>query len=115
MYILELYQQAIDDKEALEVEVEALTAALDKANDIIQQSHERLVEVQGLLEEERSRSERLEGEGRELASRLTTAQIRRLEAEKLLLEAKLEWNRLQKLMQRKSEDAENGITTGGQR
>lgn len=115
MYILELYQQAIDDKEALEVEVVALTAALDKANDIIQQNHDRLTEVQGLLEAERAKSMQFEAEGEELASRLTTAQIRRLEAEKLLLEAKLEWNRLQKMMQRQNENSETGMMQGGQR
>ena len=115
MYILELYQQAIDNKEALEVEVEALTAALDKANDIIQQSHNRLTEVQKLLEDERGKAAQLAKDGEELSSRLTTAQIRRLEAEKLLLEAKLEWNRLQKLMKRKSENPEIGMLSGGQR
>ena len=114
MYILELYQEAIDSKESLELEVEALNAALDKANDVISQNEGRITELQALLESMRADVIRLQAEGDDLASRLTTAQIRRLEAEKLLLEAKLEWRRLQKMMEQRVEDME-GTQSGGQR
>lgn len=114
MYILELYQQAIDAKESLELEVEALNAALDKANDVIEQNEGRISELQTLLETMRADVIRLQAEGDDLASRLTTAQIRRLEAEKLLLEAKLEWRRLQKMMEDRAEDIES-LPTGGRR
>ena len=106
MYILELYQQAIDEKEALKIEVQALSAALDKANDAIELGATRRAELQKLTEGLRSDVTRLETEGDNLASRLTTAQIRRLEAEKLLLEAKIEWSRLQRMMSRRAETAE---------
>ena len=108
MYILELYQQAIDEKEALEVEVTALTAALEKANDAIEQYEQRLTDLQAMLENRNAEVARLRTEGDELANRLVTSQIRRLEAEKLLLEAKLEWIRLQKLLARRSGSSEDG-------
>ena len=41
--------------------------------------------------------EDLFGQNMDLAGRLTTAQIRRLESEKLLLKATIEWNRLKEL------------------
>ncbi len=112
MYILELYQQAIDEKEALEIEVQALSAALTKANDALQQGVQRTGDLQKMLEGLRSEVKRLDSEGQDLASRLQTAQIRRLEAEKLLLEAKLEWSRLQKMMLRRAETTEAGSTRG---
>lgn len=115
MYILELYQQAIDEKEALEIEVGALGAALDKSNDAIEQGALRIVELQKLSEGLRTDVSRLEGEGVELAERLTTAQIRRLEAEKLLLEAKIEWSRLQKMMQDRAAASEANMSAGGRR
>ena len=114
MYILELYQQAIDEKESLEVEVEALSSALEKANDAIEQGALRIEELQKLSETLRSDVATLQADGEDLANRLTTAQIRRLEAEKLLLEAKLEWQRLQKMMERKAETAEASATRGEQ-
>ena len=116
MYILELYQQAIEARESLEMEVEALTAALDKANDALEQSAYQNDEMKKLVEKQAGQIERLENQGLGLASRLTTAQIRRLEAEKLLLEAKLEWQRLQEtLRQQESRDPEIENPRGGGR
>lgn len=115
MYILELYQQAIDEKEALEIEVRALGAALDKANDAIEQEAMRVAELQKFSEGLQADVSRLESEGMELAERLTTAQIRRLEAEKLLLEAKIEWSRLQKMMQDRAAASEANSSAGSRR
>ncbi|MEM7518358.1 MAG: hypothetical protein AAF368_15730 [Planctomycetota bacterium] len=104
MYILELYQEAVNEKEALALEVQGLSAALDQAQAQLSEA--------GMLEQERGAylvklEEKigvLEGQNVELAERLTTAQIRRLEAEKLLLEAKIEWQRVQDIIK---------IDTGG--
>ena len=115
MYILELYQQAIDEKESLQIEVDALSAALDRANDALEQDALRISELQKISEELRAQVATLETEGDDLAARLTTAQIRRLEAEKMLLEAKLEWRRLQKMMARRAEATEAGSTRGEER
>jgi hypothetical protein len=90
MHIIELYQRVLDERDSLAGEVETLARTLE--------------ETQGTLAAERARSADLEtrlaaleashqstlGDNRELAARLATAQIRRLEAEKLLLETKLE-------------------------
>jgi regulator of replication initiation timing len=89
MVLLELYQNVIEERDALSLEVTALRAELEKA-----QAAQRAAEAEALaqtskvevLEVER---DRLTAEGLELAGRLTTAQIRRLQAEKLLLEHKI--------------------------
>jgi outer membrane murein-binding lipoprotein Lpp len=94
VYLLELYQQVIDEKERLGIEVKSLTASLERLQADLKSNTEKLEQssaenarLQGELE--RSRLENLE-----LAGRLVTAQIRRLEAEKLLLEYKIEAARL---------------------
>ena len=90
MHLLELYQQAIDEREALEKEVLGIPAALE-------QTYADLESTQQMLSGEESRTQALEterdgllAENADLAGRLATAQIRRLEAEKMLLEAKIE-------------------------
>ena len=94
-FMLELYQKAIDEKEALALEIRNLEATLQKSRselaaalkekDELQQKHDA-------LEAERAR---LQEESFDLSGRLVTAQIRRLEAEKILLESKIEWQRLE--------------------
>jgi hypothetical protein len=89
MVLLELYQNVIEERDALSLEVAALRAELEKA-----QAAQRAAEAEALaqtskvevLEVER---DRLRAEALELAGRLTTAQIRRLQSEKLLLEHKI--------------------------
>ncbi len=93
LYILELYQQVLDQRDALELEVSSLLTELEK-------SHTRIGLVEGdqetlgrrVADLERENAE-LRAENRDLAGRLTTAQIRRLEAEKILLESKIEWQK----------------------
>ncbi len=93
-YLLELYQSAVDQKEALELEVTALQRELDLAHqERARQENERSV-LQASLQEKDAQLTAREQENLELAARLATAQIRRLEAEKILLEATLEWNRV---------------------
>jgi len=93
MYILELYQKAIDERDALEVETSALTAALERSQADLEAARATAAELDAEVLELEARVDVLGSENAELADRLITAQIRRLEAEKLLLEAKLEWHR----------------------
>lgn len=94
-YLLELYQKAIDEKESMSLELKNLAATLEKSRSELAVSQREKAELQkrfDALEQERTR---LEEEGFDLAGRLVTAQIRRLEAEKILLESKIEWQRLE--------------------
>ena len=91
MYIVELYQQAIEERDALQIEVEGLYASVEELQSAVAASEEALAERD-------ARIARLEEDGRalldenvDLAARLATAQIRRLEAEKMLLETKIAW------------------------
>lgn len=93
MYLLELYQEAVDRREALELEVGAMNDELGNARRQLAARDGELAAAarkeQSMLEER----DRLVAENDDLTARLVTAQIRRLEAEKLLLEAKIEWLR----------------------
>jgi len=93
MYILELYQEAIDDRDALQLEVTALNASLEQAQLAIDDYIKRLARAETIADSMTTERDRLRQENADLASRVVTAQIRRLEAEKLLLESKLEWFR----------------------
>ena len=89
-YMLELYQSAVQRGDDLAIEVESLESMLvDSENREAELAAEvaRLEQLVGGLTEER---DRIQSQSFELAERLTTAQIRRLEAEKLLLETVLQ-------------------------
>lgn len=93
MYILELYQAAIDERDALQLEVAALNRALERTkNDLAATTAAFDARGEELARSERQRS-RLQAENEDLTARLVTAQIRRLEAEKVLIESRLEWYR----------------------
>lgn len=94
MYLLDLYQKAIDEREALSLEIKSMGATLERAQielGAAQQAQatqaQQITSLQNELEQARSQNF-------ELAARLVTAQIRRLEAEKMLLETKIEAARL---------------------
>lgn len=97
LYLLELYQQAMDSNDELGREVGRLNTALERSEAqsaaLAVELRDARTSIAALTEE----GERREAQKLELAGRLTTAQIRRLEAEKLLLEATIEWGRLQEL------------------
>jgi hypothetical protein len=90
MYLLELYQKTVEEKDSYAHEIQGLQAMVARA-----------AEVQTALEKERDEArtkstslskdlEQARADNADLAARLVTAQIRRLEAEKLLLEARIE-------------------------
>lgn len=89
MYLLELYQQVIDERDELSREVYALRADLDAQSGALGQSQARVIELEGQVRELQARVEEQSQQATDLAARLTTAQIRRLQAERLLLEHKL--------------------------
>lgn len=90
MHIIELYQHVLDERDALRREVEALTAALERSQTTLAQMHEQEQRLEARVSELQEQTEALENENADLAARLTTAQIRRLEAEKVLLETRIE-------------------------
>jgi hypothetical protein len=94
-FMLELYQKAIDEKDALALEIRNLEATLEKSRSELAAALKEKDELQkkhDALEAERAR---LQEESFDLSGRLVTAQIRRLESEKILLESKIEWQRLE--------------------
>lgn len=93
--LLEQYQDAIAANEELEFEVSALGEALDIAETQVATLTATNDELRGQMSDYEARIAALESENIELAARLTTAQVRRLQSEKLLLEAKLDWKRVE--------------------
>ena len=93
--LLEPYQDTLTQNEGLQLEVAALNEALERANAREEELKRQLAEVNRELTDKAVRIAKLKDHNVELASRLTTAQIRRLQSEKLLLEAKLDWKRIE--------------------
>jgi TolA-binding protein len=89
MYILELYQKAIDERDGLAREARTLRDDLNLARADVAERERRLAEAQARIEQMSAENKRLLDENIELAARLTTAQIRRLQVEKILLEARI--------------------------
>lgn len=100
MRIIELYQQVLDERDALRDDLEAMTAALDGAQRQIVELEEQTRTLQARIVDLEHAQESTQAENIDLAARLTTAQIRRLEAEKLLLE-----NRIQALRSAEASEA----------
>jgi hypothetical protein len=94
LYLLELYQRAVDERDELVLEVSAREKALAQSEVGYAELEQKNTALGLELADLRTRVAGLEDENFDLAGRLATAQIRRLEAEKLLLEATIEWDRL---------------------
>jgi len=90
MYILELYQKAIDERDALHGELAALRTELRSVQEALVASDADLDATDVQIEQLRAENTRLLNENVDLAARLTTAQIRRLQVEKILLEMRVE-------------------------
>jgi chromosome segregation ATPase len=89
MYLLELYQKAIDERDALEGELRSTRAELARARESLAGSDRSATDLQAEIARLADENRRLQDENVELAARLTTAQIRRLQVEKALLEARI--------------------------
>jgi len=89
MYILELYQKVIDERDGLQLEVKALRKDNERSRAALAEAEARVTQLQADLDRAMAEKQSLIDENLELAGRLTTAQIRRLEAEQMLLESRI--------------------------
>ena len=103
LVLLDLYQIAVDERDELTLEVGALNDRIDHERQRYVELQRRLHELEATHEATRLEQRGLAEQNLELAGRLTMAQIRRLEAEKLLLESTLKWQQGSKLPGRDGE------------
>ncbi len=87
--LLELYQTVVTEKEALEFQLEATQEALQSTEDRMFDLEKRLEEEIRAREAADQSRKQFEEQVFEIGRRLSVAQMRRLEAEKLLLEKTL--------------------------
>lgn len=92
-YLLQLYQDLLDERDHLTDEVRALRKALGEAQSRIDDTSQSTTGLAARLDALEDEVGFLRTENEDLAGRLATAQIRRLEAEKMLLEARIDWLR----------------------
>lgn len=89
MYILELYQEVMNERDDLQRELYQVSEENKKKSAALAEAEIRYAQLEehiGGLEQEKRQ---LVEENLDLAGRLTTAQIRRLEAERLLLKSRI--------------------------
>ncbi|TAJ17578.1 MAG: hypothetical protein EPO68_09220 [Planctomycetota bacterium] len=84
--VIELYQQAVEERDRLRGELADFATALQKSQVRVEQLEGELRSQSGAAGLSSQERDRLLQENMDLAGRLATAQIRRLEAEKALLE-----------------------------
>jgi hypothetical protein len=90
LYILELYQKAIDQRDSLEKEARALQTELERVKQTLVGSETDAEGLQARVAQLTADNKRLLDENVDLAARLATAQIRRLQVEKILLESRID-------------------------
>ena len=103
LVLLELYQQAVEERDELLLELEALDRALDLGEERTRGVENQLAAMLSANQALEERMLALEAENTEVAARLATAQIRRLEAEKAWLEAAVEWERRDRTPEQENE------------
>ena len=113
--MLEKYLGLVDEIEALRPENEDLHLALEmselRANDYAEQ----LKSIQLQYDELGKSKQNADGQAYELAARLATAQIARLEAERALLEATLEWRRMSAASSDPMDESQHPAASAGAR
>ncbi|MFT4539823.1 MAG: hypothetical protein ACI841_001355 [Planctomycetota bacterium] len=92
-YLLELYQQAVSEKDRLNLEVTSLNQDLSRQDESYRALEEELARFKLQFTQLETERDEIQKQNFELAGRLTTAQIRRLESEKMLLETIIEQRR----------------------
>jgi hypothetical protein len=93
VYMLELYQKALEDKGALALQVQALEAELERARAACNDGDKVRDGLRSQMDALMKERDQLRAETLDLATRLTTTQLRRLEAEKKLLELQIDGQR----------------------
>ncbi len=89
MYILELYQAVLEERDALRIELGALDAEVERQRAALEEGQGEIERLEARVAELQAGREALLAENIELAERLLTVQIGRLEAERLLLEIRI--------------------------
>lgn len=92
-HIIELYQQVLEERDALAHEVEQLRANLAETTLALDAKTKAAEELTGRVATLEEAHRVLLADNQSIAARLVQAQIRRLEAEKLLLETRIESER----------------------
>jgi hypothetical protein len=110
--LLEQYQASIQRSEDLEFEIRGLTKDLEAAEAREQQLAAELGALNAQMAKMIEKLELVQDQNIDLASRLTTAQIRRLQSEKLLLEAKLDGRRVEETLNAAELKEEAGTEAG---
>lgn len=90
VYLLELYQKAMDEKNALALEVESLRATLDDERKTATATTTEEDQLKASLAQVTQERDALKAQALDLAARVTSAQIARLEAEKALLQMQID-------------------------
>ncbi|MEM9382771.1 MAG: hypothetical protein AAGB93_22650 [Planctomycetota bacterium] len=106
--LLDLYTEAVEEREELTRANGDLQAALEISEERANELDERLRLLQGRFDELGMVKQQVEQQSFDLAARLATAQIARLEAERALLEATLEWRRMSRANNRSLSESEEG-------
>jgi hypothetical protein len=92
-HIIELYQQVLDERDALATEVELLRKGLAETRIALDAKSKEAQDLTARLAALEAAHAGLLSDNQDIAARLVQAQIRRLEAEKLLLETRIEVER----------------------
>lgn len=92
--LLDLYSKLMTDHDELMADFDAVAHENDAATLTMSRQAARIVELEAQVATLTQRNSELEASQLELAGRLAQAQIGRLEAERALLEASLEWRRM---------------------
>jgi hypothetical protein len=93
VYMVELYQKALEDKTALVQQVQALEAELEHSRAACNDGDKVREGLRSQMDALMKERDQLRADTLDLAARLTTTQLRRLEAEKKLLEMQIEAQR----------------------
>ncbi len=106
LVLLDLYQQAVEERDGYLIQVEAGNSSLEQAELRYRDLQQRQLELQAAYDRLGQEKGDLEMLNLELTQTLTTAQIRRLEAERVWLEAAIDWQHLENLRRRAQEAME---------
>ena len=90
MFLLERYQEVVDERDSMAREIMGLNAMIESARDDMNKLRVELSTSNTTCDERQTSIEKLMAENTALAERLTIAQIARLEAERILLEQSIE-------------------------
>lgn len=93
LVLLELYNQAVQERDSYLLEIEAQNRHLELAAGERAELERRIAELQDAYDALGAEKRALEDQNQDLATRLATAQVRRLEAEKARLELMIEQER----------------------